>query len=71
MIVTATKPTGSFFTIRCDDRRYCANGTFSITAADEENAYMAARGQGWEITLHGDTAICPACLNRQHPRRHP
>lgn len=56
MIVTATKPTGSVFTIRCDDRRYCANGTFSINAADEKNAL---------------TAVCPACVNRQHPRRHP
>lgn len=59
------------YTIHCRDRRYCANGTITVTATTEEAAHMAARNQGWLIHTANDQTTCPACQTGQHPRRNP
>lgn len=59
------------FTIRCRDRRYCANASTTITATDQDAAHMAARNQGWLIHTAADTITCPACQTGCHPRRTP
>lgn len=63
--MTTTLP----YTIRCDDRRYCANGSITLPADTEHDAHQQARQLGWEITALADVAICPACLNKKHPRK--
>lgn len=57
------------YTIRCRDRRYCANATLTINATDEPAAHMAARNQGWLIHTANDQTTCPACLAGKHPRK--
>ncbi|MFQ2844837.1 hypothetical protein [Mycobacterium paragordonae] len=59
------------FTIRCRDRRYCANASITITAADQDAAHMQARNQGWLIHTAEDLVSCPACQTGRHPRRTP
>ncbi|MBX9661650.1 MAG: hypothetical protein K2X00_24085 [Nitrospiraceae bacterium] len=44
--MTTTLP----YTIRCDDRRYCANGSITLPADTEHDAHQQARQLGWEIT---------------------
>jgi len=58
-------------TIRCRDRRYCGGALFTVTAADQEAAHMAARNQGWLIHTANDQTTCPACQAGTHSRRNP